>query len=272
MCVVLRCCSDTESQSIFDLEEINLSATGYHHKPTAIVDGQPVRFARVQPLGDSSQAMSSVATAPGGGAGGSNGSSHLQEEIALERLEMPIATSALPSAQAVWSPILALRTFVEPLTSRASAAFRNFHVSFHDPEEEGAGVVGVGVTATSTLPAEAAAPASPPSLVAAAAAVVADEEQGGDARDGGGRRKERLSPTAARADAVAAAAAPEEVRVASAGQFGSPGSREIELSVVSSRHDRAPGGGFGGGDEERKRVDSTEHEEEDGLYECRVAV
>lgn len=42
MCVVLRCCSDGESQSIFDLEEINLSATGYDHKPTAIVDGQPV--------------------------------------------------------------------------------------------------------------------------------------------------------------------------------------------------------------------------------------
>lgn len=41
MCVVLRCCSDSESQSIFDLEEINLAA-GFNHKPTAIVDGQPV--------------------------------------------------------------------------------------------------------------------------------------------------------------------------------------------------------------------------------------
>ena len=42
MCVVLRCCSDGDSQSIFDLEEITLSAAGYDPKPTAIVDGQLV--------------------------------------------------------------------------------------------------------------------------------------------------------------------------------------------------------------------------------------
>lgn len=53
----------------------------------------------------------------------------------LDCLEVPNTDATLPSAQAVWSPILALRTFVEPLTSAASAAFRNFQISFHDQQE-----------------------------------------------------------------------------------------------------------------------------------------
>ncbi len=41
MCVVLRCCGDEGSQ--FDLDEINISAlSAVYHKPTAVVDGQPV--------------------------------------------------------------------------------------------------------------------------------------------------------------------------------------------------------------------------------------
>lgn len=53
----------------------------------------------------------------------------------LDCLQVPNGDATLPSAQAVWSPILALRTFVEPLTSAASAAFRNFQVSFHEQQE-----------------------------------------------------------------------------------------------------------------------------------------
>eukprot|EP00752_Nemacystus_decipiens_P006993 g6272.t1 len=246
MCVVLRCCSDSESQSVFDLEEIHLSAAGYYDKPTTIVDGQPVRFARVQPLGESPQAVPGAATTAGSG---NTSAGHHHEQMALEHLEIPIATSALPSAQAVWSPILALRTFVEPLTSRASAAFRNFHISFHDPEEEEAD--GVGVTTTSTLSAEAASPPQG-AAVAAAAAGMADEERG----DGGGRRKGELSLAAALAEA-AATAAPEDVRVASAEHRFPPDSGGIELSVVSSGHDREEGAG-GGGDGERERVHTME--------------
>lgn len=69
----------------------------------------------------------------------------------LDCLEVPSADTSLPSAQAVWSPILALRTFVEPLTSAASAAFRNFQISFHEQQEsaqvgsgEGAATAAVG--------------------------------------------------------------------------------------------------------------------------------
>lgn len=59
----------------------------------------------------------------------------------LERLQLPAVEPSLPSAAPVWSPMMALRTFVEPLTSRASAAaeqgaslLRRFTVSFYEEE------------------------------------------------------------------------------------------------------------------------------------------
>lgn len=54
----------------------------------------------------------------------------------LDRIDVS-RDSALPSAVAVWSPILALRTFVEPLTSRAPTFWNTsrFNVSFHEPED-----------------------------------------------------------------------------------------------------------------------------------------
>lgn len=106
-----------------------------------------VRFARVQPL-DSSSRTPHVAADPGSGRGES-----IQPE-ALDRLEVPGTDPALPSAEAVWSPILALRTFVEPLTARASAAIRNFHVSFHeqDPRPPGCGeAAAAAAVATATV-------------------------------------------------------------------------------------------------------------------------
>lgn len=46
MCVILRCCSDGEPQTLFfDLDpEMNLAVAGSHRKPavTAVVDGEPV--------------------------------------------------------------------------------------------------------------------------------------------------------------------------------------------------------------------------------------
>lgn len=215
----------------------------------------------MQPLGDSPTAVPGVAAA---GAGAGVIAVKSRHPLSLERLEIPTGTSALPSAQAVWSPILALRTFVEPLTSRASAAFRNFHISFHEPEEEGVG----GVTTMSTLPAGAAAPPTPPPLPEAVAAAPAmdDEEQGGGARNGEERRKELSSPTAVRVAAVA----PEEIQpAASAEPFWPAGSQGMEVSAVSNGHDRADGGG---GDGERKRADTAEMAEQGEREECRAVV
>lgn len=43
LCVVLRCCHENDAQSIFDLEEINLTAfSELHRKPLVFVDGHPV--------------------------------------------------------------------------------------------------------------------------------------------------------------------------------------------------------------------------------------
>lgn len=58
----------------------------------------------------------------------------------LPRLEISSAEPPLPSAEAVWSPILALRTFVEPLTSRAAAFLHGFNVAVAQ-EEPGAAAV-----------------------------------------------------------------------------------------------------------------------------------
>eukprot|EP00904_Undaria_pinnatifida_P004284 jgi/Undpi1/13857/HiC_scaffold_9.g03508.m1 len=148
MCIVLRCCQENEAQSIFDLEhEINLSAFAeLQPKPLVCVDGQPARFARVQPLDSISPRPSatggasySATVAGAASAAIRNKSGGAGADATLDRLEMPTAETALPSAEAVWSPILALRTFVEPLTTRASSALRSFHISFHGEGEVDAG-------------------------------------------------------------------------------------------------------------------------------------
>lgn len=61
----------------------------------------------------------------------------LARNEALPRLEISTADPPLPSAEAVWSPILAFRTFVEPLTSRAAAFLHGFNVAVAQ-EEPGA--------------------------------------------------------------------------------------------------------------------------------------
>ena len=89
---------------------------------------------------------------PTGGGGGDDRSGMVETVVhtqggTLDRLEVPSADASLPSADAVWSPILALRSFVEPLTVAASAAFRNLHISFYDqgPAQQDSG--GSSVTA-----------------------------------------------------------------------------------------------------------------------------
>lgn len=155
------------------------------------------RFARVQALG----ASTANAAAEPGSAAAVDGGGHWQEgKVGLERLEILAPTDPasagppLPSAQEVWSPIIALRTFVEPLTSRASAAFRHFHVSFFDGVEEEGGGGGVGGVAVATATAVVAGAASPPPAVAVAEAATADEEgrggTGNDARECARRREE----------------------------------------------------------------------------------
>ncbi len=233
----------------------------------------------MQPLGDSSAlpgdsdaAAAAAAAAAESGSRGVLGAGDRQQELGLDSLKLPSQAVALPSAEAVWSPILALRTFVEPLTSRASAAFRNFQISFHDPEGEAAGG-GVVATASGRL-AGAAAPTT---------TTTGDGEGkgGGTAMDGEERREERPAPpgaigavttasAAAAADADAANAdadAPkEELREASAGQFWHEGSGVMELSVGSIGHDRA------GGDEEKERTGAVEMKDDGDGDASRVAV
>lgn len=107
---------------------------------------EKARFARVQPLDSISPRPSatggasySATVAGAASAAIRNKSGGAGADATLDRLEMPTAETALPSAEAVWSPILALRTFVEPLTTRASSALRSFHISFHGEGEVDAG-------------------------------------------------------------------------------------------------------------------------------------
>lgn len=63
---------------------------------------------------------------------------------ALPRLELSSADPPLPSAEAVWSPILAFRTFVEPLTARAAAFLHGFNIQVAEEESGAAAVVEAG--------------------------------------------------------------------------------------------------------------------------------
>ncbi|CBN75150.1 hypothetical protein Esi_0070_0108 [Ectocarpus siliculosus] len=242
MCVILRCCSDGEPQTLFfDLDpEMNLAVAESHRKPsvTAVVDGEPARFARVQVLGAAATAEE-----------GKGGTRH--EDLTLDGLEIPAVTGRtaaagddLPAAQEVWSPILALRTFVEPLTSRASAAFRNFHVSFFDGQEEVGGVV-----------------------------------TGGASGDGGmaARAEEERSSVAGTASGGGGAAAPEAVRVASAERCWPAVPGGIEFADVSNEHERAAAAererAAGEGEEEVKVADTGEMSSDGDLQDShRVAV
>ncbi|CAM9094668.1 unnamed protein product [Scytosiphon promiscuus] len=237
MCIVLRCCSTDEDQlHLQDHHEIDLSVlfNGLQPKPaTTIVQGQPARFARVQALGANATAEPSAPAVDG---------EHWREgELGLERLEIPAATDLasagppLPSAQEVWSPIIALRTFVEPLTSRASAAFRNFHVSFFDGSEE-AGGSGVGGIAVATATAVVAGGTSPPSAVAVAAAAAAADEEGRSSPGSGARECARqLEEPSARRNSCGMSTV----------------ILERELGVVASA---AMSSGYGGAVLERDRV------------------
>ena len=295
MCAVLRCCGDDGSQAMFDLDEINISSL--YRKPTAIVDGQPVRFARVQPLGDSSalsgntsswSAASEAEAAESGSRGVMGTAEHRQQELGLDRLKLSSPPVALPSAEEVWSPIIALRTFVEPLTSRASAAFRNLHISFHDPEGGGEAAGGGGngggaVVATTTgvvLAGTAAQASTATGNREEKEEMEEKEERGGSSTaaavdDGAERREERSAqpgakgaPPACAAAAAAAACAPEEElrKGSGAGRFWHQGSGGIELSMVSIGHDRAGGG------EGETAEDVVETKDDDDGYGSRVAV
>ncbi|CAM9690204.1 unnamed protein product, partial [Ectocarpus fasciculatus] len=242
MCVILRCCSDGEPQTIFfDLDpeiEMNLAVAGYHRKPvTAVVDGEPARFARVQVLGAAATAEE-----------GRGGTRH--EDLTLDGLELPAVTvptagagDDLPAAQEVWSPILALRTFVEPLTSRASAAFRNFHVSFFDGQEEVGGVVAGGGASGDGGMAEGA------------------EEDGGSDGIGERGRKERSAAAGGASGGDGdggGAAAPEAVKVASAERCWPAVSGGVEFTGVSNGHERAAASAA-----ERERAAGGEEDEEE---------
>ncbi|CAB1120062.1 unnamed protein product [Ectocarpus sp. CCAP 1310/34] len=240
MCVILRCCSDGEPPTLFfDLDpEIDLTGAGPKPSVTAVVDGEPARFARVQILGTAATAEE-----------GKGGTRH--EDLTLDGLEVPAvmgrtaaAGDDLPAAQEVWSPILALRTFVEPLTSRASAAFRNFHVSFFDGQEE----VGKVVT-------------------------------GGASGDGGmaaRAEEERSSAAGAPSGGGGGAAAPEAVRVASAEQSWPAVPRGIDVADVSNGHERAAAAErerAAGEEEEVKVADAGEMTSDGDLQDShRVAV
>lgn len=230
----------------------------------------------MEPLGDLlslDRPGGDCATAAAAEAGGRSRSTNinpLQKNAAIEGLEKLTAADpslALPSAQEVWSPILALRTFVEPLTSRASAAFRNFQVSFHDPEGEAAGAGGGGDGSRGSGSLEGGGREEKATTVAAVAVAVSagDEEQGGDGaarRDG---HRERQSTTAG------GGAATEELRGASAEHFGPPESGEVALAVVSSGHDRTEAAMVVAGQEE-KCIGTAEMKDDDDGYGCRVAV
>ncbi|CAM9934196.1 unnamed protein product [Ectocarpus sp. 13 AM-2016] len=240
MCFILRCCSEGEPQTLFfDLDpDMNLAVAGRKPSVTAVVDGEPARFARVQVLGAAATAEE--------GKGGTR-----YEDLTLDGLEMPAVTGRtaaagddLPAAQEVWSPILALRTFVEPLTSRASAAFRNFHVSFFDGQEEVGGVV-----------------------------------TGGASGDGGmaARAEEGRSSAAGTPSGGGGAAAPEAVRVASAERCWPAVPGGIEVADVSDGHERATAAererAAREGEEEVKVADAGEMSSDGDLQDShRVAV
>lgn len=186
------------------------------------------------------------------------------EDLTLGGLEMPAVTDPtaaagddLPAAEEVWSPILALRTFVEPLTSRASAAFRNFHVSFFDGQEEVGGVVTGGE-----------------------GGMAAGVEEDGDGEGIGARgRKERSAvPGAASGGGGGGASAPEAIRVASAERCWPAVSGGIEFTNVSNGHERPAAErererAAGGEEEEVKVADTGEMSSDDDLQDCnRVAV
>lgn len=142
-------------------------------------------------------------------------------------LEISVADPSLPSAEAIWSPILALRTFVEPLTSRASAALRNFHVSFHEQAETKDGEEGDGLPGPRELTVSTAT-----TRTAVVAAVL--EEQS-DCERTPSRRQDRITTVAATAAAVNASEGTIMGSSCGLGE-GTAGPRGVELAIFG--HDR----------------------------------
>lgn len=105
------------------------------------------RFARVESLGSLDDPE-----IPRDGGGGGKITTGMEPGIKKKMVQThggPLPTvdtsravdAPLPSAVAVWSPILALCSFVEPLTSRASALWNagHFNISFHEQEPTNGG-------------------------------------------------------------------------------------------------------------------------------------
>lgn len=178
----------------------------------------------MQPLGSSSSPLRpahAAATDPAS----SEDMVHIPGGV-LNRLEVPNADSTLPSAEAVWSPILALRTFVEPLTTRASAAFRNFHVSFHEQEEPAPRVRRGGENLTALPGGCSASPGEGEEQGAGAMETGGVEGAAAEGVEGGGLRRE---------ESTSAVAVPGEMRMAS--RCG----EEAEIEFAEFGHDRGRG-------------------------------